>query len=90
MYMYNAPITILGHYMYIPITILGNKDMAYVSRHQEAVKIFNGLLSQETLADPISLVRNILETCYDITDLQSEVGVSFGIIKLFNIYIIHI
>ncbi len=63
--------------------------MAYGSRHQEAVKIFNGLLSQETLADPISLVRNILETCYDITDLQSEVGVSFVIIimvpnKLFN------
>lgn len=49
------------------------KDNLYGSRHQEAVKIFNALLSQETLADPIKLVQNILQTCFDIIDLQSEV-----------------
>lgn len=49
------------------------KDMEYGTRHQEAVKIFNNLLSQETLADPIKLVQNILSTCFNIADLQSEV-----------------
>ncbi len=63
----------------------GNKEETYGSRHQEAVKIFNGLLSQETLADPITLVRNILETCYDITDLQSEVSCCRSAILYSNI-----
>ena len=53
--------------------VTGDKDALYGSRHQEAVKIFNNLLSQETLADPIKLVQNILNTCFDIIDLQSEV-----------------
>lgn len=55
--------------------VTGKKDAQYGSRHQEAVKIFNNLLSQETLADPIKLVQNILNTCFDIVDLQSEVWV---------------
>ena len=65
--------------MIILCYILENKDDEYGSRHQEAVKIFNALLSQETLADPIKVVQNILETCYDFEDLQSEVLGMWGI-----------
>ena len=53
--------------------LVEEKDLEYGSRHQEAVKIFNALLSQETLADPIKLVQSILQTCFDIEDLQTEV-----------------
>ena len=52
------------------------KDAAYGNRYQEAVKIFNSLLSLESLADPIKEVLNILQKCMDIEDLQSEVQYS--------------
>ena len=45
----------------------------YGNRYQEAVKIFNSLLSLESLADPIKEVQDILQKCFDIEDLQSEV-----------------
>ena len=48
------------------------KDMVYSTRQAEAVKIFNALLSQECIADPIKVVQTILTKCYDIVDLQSE------------------
>ena len=48
--------------------------MLYGTRYQEAVKIFNSLLSLESLADPIKEVRDILQKCSDIQDLQSEVN----------------
>ena len=47
--------------------------MVYSTRQAEAVKIFNALLSQECIADPIKVVQTILTKCYDIVDLQSEV-----------------
>ena len=50
-----------------------DKDEQYGTRHQEAVKIFNALLSQENLADPIKQVQSVLQKCFDIQDLQSEV-----------------
>ena len=49
------------------------KDAIYGTRHQEAVKIFNALLAQDSLADPIKQVQDILQKCSDIEDLQSEV-----------------
>ena len=49
------------------------KEEQYGTRHQEAVKIFNALLSQENLADPIKQVQSVLQKCFDIQDLQSEV-----------------
>ena len=59
------------------ISFTVEKDSLYGSRHQEAVKIFNALLSQEIREDPIRLVQNILQTCFDIVDLQSEVQYVF-------------
>ena len=47
--------------------------MVYGTRHQEAVKIFNALLSQESLADPIKQVQEVVQKCFDMEDLQSEV-----------------
>ena len=49
------------------------KAMVYGTRHQEAVKIFNALLSQESLADPIKQVQEVVQKCFDMEDLQSEV-----------------
>ena len=49
------------------------KEEQYSTRHGEAVKIFNSLLSQESLADPIKQVQEILQKCFDMEDLQSEV-----------------
>ncbi len=46
----------------------------YATRHQEAVKIFNALLAQESLADPIKHVQEVVQKCFDMEDLQSEVG----------------
>ena len=45
----------------------------YGTRYQEAVKIFNALLAQESLADPIKQVQEVMQKCFDIEDLQSEV-----------------
>ncbi len=56
------------------LIIAEEKDGLYGSRYQEAVKIFNSLLSLESLADPIKEVRDILQKCFDIQDLQSEVN----------------
>lgn len=53
--------------------LAGEKEAAYGTRHQEAVKIFNSLLSLESLADPIKEVQDILQKCFDIEDLQAEV-----------------
>lgn len=49
------------------------KEELYGTRHQEAVKIFNALLSQENLADPIKQVQSVIQKCFDVQDLQSEV-----------------
>ena len=49
------------------------KEQLYSTRHGEAVKIFNSLLSQDSLADPIKQVQEILQKCFDMEDLQSEV-----------------
>ena len=49
------------------------KGELYSTRHGEAVKIFNSLLSQDSLADPIKQVQEILQKCFDMEDLQSEV-----------------
>ena len=49
------------------------KEVVYGTRHAEAVKIFNSLLSQDSLADPIKQVQEILQKCFDMEDLQSEV-----------------
>jgi myosin X len=49
------------------------KEELYSTRHGEAVKIFNSLLSQDSLADPIKQVQEILQKCFDMEDLQSEV-----------------
>lgn len=38
------------------------------------MKIFNALLSQENLADPIKQVQSVIQKCFDIQDLQSEVS----------------
>ena len=51
-----------------------DKEELYGTRHQEAVKIFNALLSQENLADPIKQVQSVIQKCFDIQDLQSEVS----------------
>ncbi len=51
------------------------KDELYGTRHQEAVKIFNALLSQDSLADPIKQVQEVIQKCFDMPDLQSEVSV---------------
>ena len=61
----------------LPVTLYlaEEKDEKYGTRHQEAVRIFNGLLAQENLADPIRHVQEILQKCFDIQDLQSEVHV---------------
>lgn len=56
------------------LIVAEEKDVLYGSRYQEAVKIFNSLLSLESLADPIKEVRDILQKCFDIQDLQSEVN----------------
>ena len=37
------------------------------------MKIFNSLLNQDSLADPIKQVQEILQKCFDMQDLQSEV-----------------
>ena len=66
--------TVHVHVFLHDIFAIDKKDEEYGTRHQEAVKIFNALLSQETLADPIKVVQNILYTCFDIVDLQSEVS----------------
>ena len=50
------------------------KAEEYGTRHQEAVKVFNSLLAQDSLADPIKLVQEVLEKCFDMQDLQSEVS----------------
>ena len=49
------------------------KEDQYGTRHAEAVKIFNSLLSQDSLADPIKQVQEFLLKCFDMEDLQSEV-----------------
>ena len=51
----------------------GEKEELYSTRHGEAVKIFNSLLNQDSLADPIKQVQEILQKCFDMQDLQSEV-----------------
>lgn len=62
----------LHHFLKIHICA-EEKDAAYGTRYQEAVKIFNSLLSLESLADPIKEVQDILQKCFDIEDLQAEV-----------------
>ena len=49
------------------------KEDRYGTRHQEAVKIFNALLSQDSMADPIKQVQEVVQKCFDMQDLQSEV-----------------
>ena len=45
----------------------------YGTFYQEAVKIFNTFLIQNSMTDLLKLVHNVLQTCFDIEDLQSEV-----------------
>ncbi len=78
---YYAYVLILLLYLYIHThthmhthTHSEDKDDVYGNRHQEAVKIFNALLAQDVTGDPIKLVQDILEKCFDIQDLQSEVS----------------
>ena len=59
--------------MYI-IFFSEDKEERYGTRHQEAVKIFNALLSQDSLADPIKQVQEVVQKCFDMQDLQSEVN----------------
>ena len=61
------------------------KDALYGTRHQEAVKIFNALLAQESLADPIKQVQDILQKCFDIEDLQSEVTIVLYLVVFLHI-----
>ena len=58
---------------YVIFSCAEDKEELYGTRHQEAVKIFNALLSQENLADPIKQVQSVIQKCFDIQDLQSEV-----------------
>ena len=58
-----------------------DKEDLYGTRHQEAVKIFNALLSQENLADPIKQVQSVIQKCFDIQDLQSEASCVY---RMFN------
>ena len=62
------------------------KEELYGTRHQEAVKIFNALLSQENLADPIKQVQSVIQKCFDIQDLQSEVRRTPLIIEIQNLH----
>ena len=62
MYLFSTPLT------------TEEKEEQYSTRHGEAVKIFNSLLSQDSLADPIKQVQEILQKCVDMEDLQSEVN----------------
>ena len=55
----------------------GEKEALYGTIHQEAVLIFNALLTQECLADPIKQIQEIVQKCFDIEDLQSEVQIFF-------------
>ena len=59
------------------LTCAEEKEALYGTRHQEAVKIFNALLAQESLADPIKQVQEVVQKCFDIEDLQSEVQICF-------------
>ena len=59
-------------YLILLLTLTGEKEELYGTRHQEAVKIFNALLSQDSLADPIRQVQEVVEKCFDMQDLQSE------------------
>jgi len=55
------------------LVITEEKANMYGTRHLEAVKIFNALLAQESLADPIKQVQEVMQKCFDMGDLQSEV-----------------
>ena len=57
------------------LLLADDKEAVYGTRHQEAVKIFNALLAQESLADPIRQVQDVVQKCFDIEDLQSEVHI---------------
>ena len=56
-----------------------DKEDRYGTRHHEAVKIFNALLSQDSLADPIKQVQEVIQKCFDMQDLQSEVCGCVGV-----------
>lgn len=80
----DLPLSLISH-------TVDEKEELYGTRHQEAVKIFNALLSQENLADPIKQVQSVLQKCFDIQDLQSEVtpcgGVLWGMDNIMIIWI---
>ena len=54
------------------------------------MKIFNALLAQESLADPIRQVQDVVQKCFDIEDLQSEVHPSCAVCMFVCTYIVHV
>lgn len=64
--------TLFDHLLY---HFTEEKENLYGTRHSEAVKIFNTFLIQDSMADPVKQVQEILQKCIDIQDLQSEVCV---------------
>jgi len=49
------------------------KGKGYGTFHEEAVRVFNSLLEQESIADPIPVIQGILQTCQDLKPLRDEV-----------------
>ena len=62
-------------WIYSP-TCAEEKEALYGTHHQEAAKIFNAL-AQESLANPIKQVQEVVQKCFDIEDLQPEVQICF-------------
>ena len=53
--------------------LLASKAREYDTLHAEAVNAFNTLLNHELLSDPIQITQSVINTCYDVEDLRSEI-----------------
>uniref|UniRef100_A0AAZ3R3P1 Myosin X, like 1 n=1 Tax=Oncorhynchus tshawytscha TaxID=74940 RepID=A0AAZ3R3P1_ONCTS len=50
-----------------------SKQQGYASLQDEAIRVFNSLQEMETLADPVPIIRGVLQTCQDLRPLRDEV-----------------
>ncbi|XP_045081439.1 unconventional myosin-X isoform X2 [Coregonus clupeaformis] len=49
------------------------RQQGYASLQDEAIRVFNSLQEMETLADPVPIIRGVLQTCQDLRPLRDEV-----------------